>query len=108
MCGNEAKVTNKRFDGNFGNLYTRDFPHSNIFSLFEYHLFYLEVNLMPYCFLLFLKDIFVLNAPLVVEQDAPEAIISAQLSVKNSFVTHLVAQSEKHLSVAMATLFLQQ
>ena len=27
------------------------------------------------------------------EQDAPEAIISAQLSVKNSHVAHLVAQS---------------
>ena len=27
------------------------------------------------------------------EQDAPEAIISAQLLVKNSFLAHLVAQS---------------
>ena len=27
MCGNEAKVTNKRFDGNCGNLYTREVPH---------------------------------------------------------------------------------
>ena len=26
MCGNEAKVTNRRFDGNWGNLYTRDLP----------------------------------------------------------------------------------
>ena len=24
MCGNEAKVTNKRFDGNWGNVYRRD------------------------------------------------------------------------------------
>ena len=39
------------------------------------------------------------------KQDTPEAIISAQLLVKNSFVAHLVAQSERHLSVAMATLF---
>ena len=52
MCGNEAKVTNKRFDGNWRNLYTRDLLHSNIFLLSEYHLFYLEVNLMPYGFLL--------------------------------------------------------
>ena len=36
MCGNEAKVTNKRFDGNWGNLYTRDLSHSNIFLLSEY------------------------------------------------------------------------
>ena len=49
MCENEAKVTNKRLDGNWGNLYTRDLLHSNIFLLSEYHLFYLEVNLMP-CF----------------------------------------------------------
>ena len=38
----------------------------------------------------------------------PEAIISAQLLVKNSFVANLVAQSEqseRHLSVAMVTLF---
>ena len=53
MCGNEAKVTNKRFDGNWGNLYTRDLPHSNAFLLSEYHLFYLEANLMPYGFLLY-------------------------------------------------------
>ena len=26
MCGNEAKVTNKRFNGNWGNLYTRNLP----------------------------------------------------------------------------------
>ena len=26
MCGNEAKVTNKRFDGNWGNLFSRDLP----------------------------------------------------------------------------------
>ena len=25
-CGNEAKITNRRFDGNWGNLYTRDLP----------------------------------------------------------------------------------
>ena len=55
MCGNEAKVTNKRFDGNWGNLYTRDLPNSNIFLLSEYHLFNLEVNLMPYGFLLTMK-----------------------------------------------------
>ena len=36
MCGNEAKVANKRFNGNWGNLYTRDLPHSNIFLLSEY------------------------------------------------------------------------
>ena len=35
MCGNEDKVTNKRFDGNWGNLYTWDLPHSNIFLLSE-------------------------------------------------------------------------
>ena len=51
MCGNEAKVTNKRFDGNWGNLYTRDLPHSNILLPSECHLFYLEENLMPYGFL---------------------------------------------------------
>ena len=51
MCGNEAKVTNKRFDGNWRNLYTRDLPHSDTFLLSEYHLFYLEVNMMPYGFL---------------------------------------------------------
>ena len=28
MCGNEANVTNRKFDGNWGNLYTRDLPHS--------------------------------------------------------------------------------
>ena len=53
MCGNEAKVSNKRFDRNWGNLYKRDLPHSNIFLLSEYHLFYFEVNLMPYGFLSF-------------------------------------------------------
>ena len=53
MCGNEDKVTNKRFDGNWGNLYTWDLPYSNIFLLSEYHLFYLEVNLMPHGFLFF-------------------------------------------------------
>ena len=52
MCGNETMVTNKRFDGNWGNLYTRGMPHSNIFLLSKYHLLYLEVNLMPYGFLL--------------------------------------------------------
>ena len=55
MCGNEAKVTNRRFDGNWGNwgnLYTRDLLHLNIFLPSECHLFYLEVNLMPYGFLL--------------------------------------------------------
>ena len=31
-------------------IYTRDLPHSNIFFLSEYHLFHLEVNLMPYGF----------------------------------------------------------
>ena len=51
MWGNEDKVTNKRFDGNWGNLYTWDLPYSNIFLLSEYHLFYLEMNLMPYGFL---------------------------------------------------------
>ena len=30
------------------------------------------------------------------KQDAPEAIISAQLLVKISYVAHLVAQSERH------------
>ena len=39
MCENEAKVTNKRFDGNLGNLYTRDLPHSDTFLLSEYHFF---------------------------------------------------------------------
>ena len=53
MCGNEAKVTNRRFDGNWGNLYTRDLHLTNIFLPSEYHLFYLEVNLMPYCFLFY-------------------------------------------------------
>ena len=38
MCGNEAKVTNKRFGGNWGNLYTRDLPHSNIFLLSNFNL----------------------------------------------------------------------
>ena len=56
MCGNEAMVISKRFDGNWGHLYAkRDLPHSNIFLLSKYHLFYLEVNLMPYGFLLFMK-----------------------------------------------------
>ena len=59
MCGNQAKVTNKRFDGNWGNLYTRDLLHSNIFLLSEYHLFYLEVNLMPYC-LIAIKNLIVI------------------------------------------------
>ena len=27
MCGNKVKVTNRRFDGDWGNLYTRDLPH---------------------------------------------------------------------------------
>ena len=36
------------------------------------------------------------------QQDAPEAIISTQLSVKNNC---LVAQSERYFSVALATLF---
>ena len=54
----QAKVTNKRFDGNWGNLYTRDLPHSNTFLLSEYHLFYLEVNLMPYGFLFMLQLVF--------------------------------------------------
>ena len=40
-----------------------------------------------------------------IKQDAPEAIISAQLLVKNNYVAHLVAQSERYFSVAMATLF---
>ena len=57
MCENEAKVTNRRFDGNWGNLYTRELPHSNIFLPSEYHLFYLEVNLMPYGFLLTINTI---------------------------------------------------
>ena len=39
MCGNEDKVTKKRFDGNWGNWYTSDLPYSNIFLLSEYHLF---------------------------------------------------------------------
>ena len=39
MFGNEAKVTNKKSDGNWGNLYTRDLPHSIIFLLSEYHIF---------------------------------------------------------------------
>ena len=51
MCRNEAKVTNKSFDGNWGNVYTKDLSHSNVFLLSEYHLFYLEVNLMSYGFL---------------------------------------------------------
>ena len=55
MCGNEAKVTSRRSDENWGNLYTRDLSHSNIFLPSEYHLFYLEVNLMPYGFLFTLK-----------------------------------------------------
>ena len=55
MCGNECKVTNKTFHiGNWGILYTRDLPYSNIFLLSEYHLLYLEVNLMPYGFLLYI------------------------------------------------------
>ena len=52
MCGNAAKVANKRFDGNWGNLYTRDLPHSNIFLLSKYIFSILEVSLMPYGFLL--------------------------------------------------------
>ena len=44
--------------GNWGNLYTRDLPHSNIFLPSEYHLFYLDVNLMPYGFLLFIQTDF--------------------------------------------------
>ena len=55
MCGNEDKVTNKRFDGHWGNWYTWDLPYSNIFLLSEYHLFYLVVNLTPYGFLLISK-----------------------------------------------------
>ena len=31
ICENEGKVTNKRSDENWGNLYTRDLPYSNIF-----------------------------------------------------------------------------
>ena len=34
-----------------------------------------------------------ITSTLPIKQDAPEAIISAQLSVKNSYVAHLVAQS---------------
>ena len=52
MYENEGKVTNKRSDGNWGILYTRDLPYSNIFLLSGYHLLYLEVSLMPYGFLL--------------------------------------------------------
>ena len=37
-CGNEAKVTNRRFDRNWENLYTRVLLHSNIFSPSKYHL----------------------------------------------------------------------
>ena len=48
MCGNEAKVTNKRFDGNWGNLYTGNLPHSDTFLLSKYHFFYFEVNSMPF------------------------------------------------------------
>ena len=33
MCGMEAKVTNRRFDGNWGNLYVRDLSHSIIILL---------------------------------------------------------------------------
>ena len=51
MCGNEGKVINKRFDRNWGILDTRELPYSNIFLPSEYHLLYLEVNLMPYNFL---------------------------------------------------------
>ena len=57
ICRNEAMVTNKRFDGNWGNLYTKNLPHSNIFLLSKYHLFYPEVNLMPYGFLLVCKKL---------------------------------------------------
>ena len=35
MSGNEGKVTDKRSDGNWGILYTRDLPYSNIFVLSE-------------------------------------------------------------------------
>ena len=34
--GNGSKVTNRRFDGNWENLYSRDLPHSNIlFTIFS-------------------------------------------------------------------------
>ena len=52
IFGNEDKVTNKRSDGNWGNLYTWDLSYSNIFLPSEFYLFYVEVNLMPYGFLL--------------------------------------------------------
>ena len=54
-CGKEANVINRRFDGNWKILYTRDLPHSNIFLPSKYRLFYLEVNLMPYGFLFYYK-----------------------------------------------------
>ena len=44
MCKNEAKVTKKRSDGIWENLYTRDLPHSNIFLLSQYHLFCLTAS----------------------------------------------------------------
>ena len=53
MCGNEAKVTNKRL----ANLYTRNLPHSNTFLLSKYDLLYLEANLMPYGFLFRYKNV---------------------------------------------------
>ena len=55
MCGNEAKVTNKRFDGNWETRIQGTSPHSNTFLLSEYHLLYLEVNLMPYGFLFIVR-----------------------------------------------------
>ena len=67
MCGNDGKVTNKRFhEENWGILYTRDLPYSNIFLLSEYHLLYLEVNLMPYGFLLmiFTYSLFIISVRL--------------------------------------------
>ena len=49
-CENEAKVTNKG-GMEIGETCIQNTCHLNIFLLSEYHLFYLEVNLMPLGFL---------------------------------------------------------
>ena len=52
MCGNEGKVTNKRFDANcMGKLVCKGPALFKYFLAIQIPSFYLEVNLMPYGFL---------------------------------------------------------
>ena len=68
MCGNEAKVTNRRFDGNWGNLYARDLPHSNIFFVvLNVGDVYCSIKLLSYTFSLKLLIGFTYNVENVIQ-----------------------------------------